>query len=523
MKKTTTLIILDGLALNPNPKGNAVFHAKKKTLDALLENYPHTQLENFGPSVGLPNGQMGNSEVGHLNIGAGRVVEQELLRINRAVEENRISKIQEFASICSQLGTTSTQALHLIGLVSTGGVHSELSHLLALIDGALALGVPHIYVHVITDGRDRPPTASLEEVKELVDHIEKVKKSYPESEIAIASVIGRYFAMDRDKRWERTKKAFDLYCAGGEDTSADVLKVIQSQHEKGITDEFIEPVWLASTTKRSAQVKDQDGIIFYNFRTDRMRQLLHAFLGEKIGFTEVSNASKPSQVTIATMTEYEAGLPVEILFKPFHVTNHLGQVLANASRTQMRIAETEKYPHVTYFFNGGDEKPCLNEHRVMIPSPRDVATYDLKPEMSAEGVKDAVISALRKNTYDLIVVNFANCDMVGHTGVFDAAVKAVETVDRCLGEVLTEIEKQGGNALITADHGNADQMIDYVTGAPHTFHTTYPVPFCLFGESLKNKTLRSGGALCDIAPTVLDILGVEQPKEMTGKSLIDPI
>lgn len=520
MKKTTTLIILDGLALNPNPKGNAVHHAKKKTLDALLSTYPHTQLENFGPSVGLPKGQMGNSEVGHLNIGAGRVVEQELLRINKAVEENRISNIDEFASICLKLKSSPTQALHLIGLVSTGGVHSELSHLLALIDGALALGVSHIYVHVITDGRDRPPTASLEEVKELVEHIKKAKTSYPDSEIAIASVIGRYFAMDRDKRWERTQKAFDLYCSGAQSTSTDVIKEIQSQHERGITDEFLEPVWLASNTKRSACIKDEDGIIFYNFRTDRMRQLLHAFLGEKIGFREISNVSKPTKIAIATMTEYEAGLPVEILFKPFHITNHLGQVLANASRTQMRIAETEKYPHVTYFFNGGDEKPCLYEERVMIPSPRDVATYDLKPEMSAEGVKDAVIDALRKKSFDVIVVNFANCDMVGHTGVFDAAVKAVETVDRCLGEILIEIEKQGGNALITADHGNADQMIDYETGKPHTFHTTYPVPFCLFGESLKNQTLRSGGALCDIAPTVLDILGIEQPKDMTGKSLI---
>lgn len=509
------LAILDGLALNPNPKGNAVFHAKKPTLDMLFRTCPNTTLCSFGKRVGLPEGQMGNSEVGHLNIGAGRVVQQQLTMINEALENNQLLKMSSFTTLCKELNSKDNSALHLIGLTSEGGVHSQIPHLKSIIKSALELGVKRIYIHAITDGRDRSQSLSYEDVANLQNFLEQ---DCANKEVLIASVIGRYFAMDRDNRWERVEKAYQLFTEGKGEIFENPLATIKQQEEKGITAEFIEPHFIKSNRlSRKPTIMDNDGIIFYNFRADRMRQIVSCFLS---GFDKFKLNTKPNIMKPRTLTEYDATLDVEVLFPPIQIKNYFGQVIANAGLKQLRIAETEKYPHVTYFFNGGEETPTINEERTLVPSPRDVATYDLKPEMSAKEITEKIIDQINKGNVDVYVLNFANCDMVGHTGNFDAAVKAVETVDQCLGKILEAIKSQNGTAIITADHGNADQMLDYNTGEPHTYHTTYPVPMILFGEALKDKTLEADGALCDICPTALAILNIEKPAEMTGKSLL---
>lgn len=519
LKNPLALIILDGLAHNPNPKGNAVASAKKPTLDKLFNSCPYSELITFGERVGLPDDQMGNSEVGHLNIGAGRVVEQDLLRIDKLVRNQELKKLAKLKSAV-ELSNQGNAALHLIGLCSTGGVHSSLDHLYGIIDAALELGAKRVYIHAISDGRDRPQTASLEEIGSLVKKVEEFKKLYPSQELSIVDLTGRYYAMDRDNRWERTKLAYDLYTKGIGDSYNNILEAIHARIALGETDEFYKPCRIedSSQLSRSPLVTSEDVVICCNFRTDRMRQIVTAFLGKTVNF-----ASFETPVTLAklvTLTEYDEKFPVDVLIPPSNLSNLLGETLSKNKLTQLRLAETEKYPHVTYFFNGGEEVAFQGEIRALIPSPKDVPTYDFKPEMSAKEVTDRFIAGLESGEADVYIVNYANCDMVGHTGVFDAAVKAVETVDSCLGRVIEKLSKLGGSALITADHGNADQMIDYVTGEPHTFHTKHPVPLVLFGPLGNGKKLRDGGALCDLAPTILELLGLEKPSEMNGMSLL---
>lgn len=521
-KPPFAIIILDGLAHNPNFKGNAVAAAKKPNLDRLFAACPYTELITFGERVGLPDDQMGNSEVGHLNIGAGRVVEQDLLRINRAVRRKTLGELPALKEAVAKVKSNDT-ALHLLGLCSTGGVHSSIEHLLGIIEAALTLGCPRIFLHVITDGRDRPPTASLDEVRELDIKINQLRSDFPNQHLAIVDVVGRYYAMDRDKRWERTKLAYDLYLGTSRDAASfqDVISAIQARIEAGESDEFYKPCKIELPLGyRSAEMQNGDALCCFNFRADRMRQILSSLLGEKVQFNGFVPERSVNFSSIVTLTEYAADLPVEILFPPITIKNFFGQIISQAGLRQIRLAETEKYPHVTYFFNGGVEEPFLGEERILVPSPRDVPTYDKKPEMSAYGVTEILVDRLGGDAADIYVVNYANCDMVGHTGVFDAAVKAVETVDTCIGRVVDKLLSVGGTAIITADHGNADQMIDYETGEPHTFHTKYPVPLVIVGKLAQGRKLRSDGALCDIAPTACELLGLAKPPEMTGESLL---
>lgn len=538
MKKPILLAILDGLGNNPNPRANAVLAAKTPVLDMLRANWPQTEIVTCGERVGLPEGQMGNSEVGHLNLGAGRVVEQELTRLQRAAREHSFHLLPEFRNLCDKV-VRNNSALHFIGLTSQGGVHSHISQLQALLDEAVALGVRTLYVHAITDGRDRPPNETINELPPLLTHCTNLECSNPGVTAKIISVVGRYWAMDRDNRWDRTLKAYELFTEGRGEKVSDILSAIKKQHTNGVTDEFLEPTALSlvdlnpTHTERAYSINNNDGVLLWNFRADRMRQLSSLFIDLSVDITNFSppneigailsqRKSTPRGLKIATMTEYSADIALPKLITQTQVRDHLGEVIAEAGLRQLRIAETEKYAHVTYFFSGGAEKVLPGEERVLVPSPREVPTYDLKPEMSAAEVADALIERLKQKLDDVVILNFANCDMVGHTGNFGAAVKAVEAVDYALGRILSQLELQGGSAIVTADHGNAEQMEDYVTGEPHTFHTTYPVPLFLFGERFKSVKLRLGGALCDVAPTLLTMLGLAIPSEMTGESLILP-
>ena len=525
------LAILDGVALNPNPRGNAVRAAETPTLDALLSKWPNTTLATHGTRVGLPEGQMGNSEVGHLTIGSGRIIEQDLSRINRSVSEDLLVQNEVLKSIAEKVVKASSakpkRAVHFIGLLSQGGVHSDQDHLLALIDSVLRLGVDQVFVHAVTDGRDRPPLASQEELLCFEKQLkEGPLRRHPEANASICDVIGRYYAMDRDNRWERSQLAYQLFCFRSGEKFPSLKAGLESRHAQGETDEFLKPfVVECSKSSRDGTIEDGDALIFYNFRADRMRQIVKAFTLDDASFGGFKREKKPALCSAATLTEYAEEFDLPIIFPPVEIQNHFGQVIAKAGLSQLRIAETEKYPHVTYFFNGGSEALSEGEDRILVPSPRDVATYDLKPEMSAPEVTEKLLASLNKREHDVIILNYANCDMVGHTGIVDAAVRAVETVDSCLGAVLAKIAELDGLAAVTADHGNADQMIDYDTGRPHTFHTTYPVPFVLYGEAFKDLSnskdaLRKGGALCDIAPTLCELLGLEKPAEMTGQSLL---
>lgn len=521
MAKPILLAILDGLALNPDPRGNAVFAANKPTLVRLFNSYPLTTLTSFGPRVGLPEGQMGNSEVGHLNIGGGRVVQQELTRIDAACTDGRLTELPPM----KELGTRirEGQRLHIAGLTSTGGVHSSIAHLVALCTAAIKLGAKTIYVHAITDGRDRPPTDAENEISSLEVSLAELERANPGCSVKIVSVIGRYYAMDRDKRWERTKLAYDLFVRGTGEKSSSAVEFLRSQYKAEITDEFAKAAIIGGpdTTFRTG-----DAVLWFNFRTDRVKQILAALLP---GFKEFE-VDPNLKLDHYTLTEYSPTFPVKVLFTPTTVPNHFGEVVSNAGLRQLRIAETEKYPHVTYFFNGGVEAPLLNEERILVQSPKDVPTYDLKPQMSALEVTEKLLGKLSGSTADnpdVIVLNFANCDMVGHTGVYDAAVKAVETVDSCLGRIIDRLLELGGEAIVTADHGNSDQMFNYenlnpANPAPHTFHTMHPVPCVVVSKRFQSASLRPGGALCDIAPTLLQLLGLKTPAEMTGKSLLLP-
>lgn len=502
--KTTLLCILDGFGLNPDRYGNAVAQAQKPVFDSLFGTVPTTTLTTHGERVGLPAGQMGNSEVGHLNIGAGRVIEQWLVRISRELEDGSVEKNANYLDFLKK--TEHTERIHLIGLFSEGGVHSHLAHLKKMVEKLHASTTARICLHLITDGRDVAPNQAA---KDLVSFWSFVH-AFPRAEIT--SIIGRFFAMDRDKRWERTEKAWQAFVQGKGSHSTTPLEMIEASYRGNVTDEFMEPIILSDN-----QIKPGDALLFWNFREDRMRQIVDSMTSAD--FTHFSRPGyQPTTLPVLCFTEYDHNFHLPELFKPIDITNHLGEVIANHGLHQLRVAETEKYPHVTYFLNGGIETPYANEERQMVPSPRDVRTYDLKPEMSAPGITDLIVAAIENGKHDLIVVNLANCDMVGHTGIMEAAIKAVETADTCLGRMLKALEARGGQAVIIADHGNADQLINYETGAPHTAHTTFPVP-CLIVGGPAGIQLRLGGALSDVAPTILKLMNVPQPAEMTGKPL----
>ena len=505
MKQPLALIILDGFGCREETKGNAIAAARTPHLDHLMACCPHTRIGASGMDVGLPDGQMGNSEVGHTNIGAGRIVYQELTRITKSFDEGEALGNPALTAAMENARRPG-QALHLMGLLSDGGVHSHIRHLYGLMEMARRFAVERVYLHCFMDGRDVPPTSGIEFIAALQQKIEELGLGQ------IATVSGRYYAMDRDNRWERVKLAYDAIVNGEGNKNPDPVAVMQKSYDAGVTDEFIVP----TVVTEGAGIKAGDSVIFFNFRPDRARELTRALVDPDFAGFEREKGFFP--LTYICMTQYDATMPnVEVAYRPESLANTLGEYLSRLGKTQLRIAETEKYAHVTFFFNGGVEAPYEGEDRVLIPSPK-VATYDLQPEMSAYAVTDEAVRRIESGRYDVIILNYANCDMVGHTGVFEAAVKAVEAVDTCLGRLLAALEKAGGRAFLTADHGNADQMADE-NGAPFTAHTTNPVPFVAIGFG--DVTLRSGGRLADIAPTMLQAMGLPQPEEMTGRSLLE--
>ncbi len=503
MKKPLILMILDGFGIAPE-NGNAIKAAKKPNIDRLFSSNPITQIGASGMDVGLPDGQMGNSEVGHTNIGAGRVVYQELTRITKSIDDGDFF---ENEALCKAMDNAKEKdsALHIMGLLSDGGVHSHNKHLYGILEMAKKKGLSKVYVHAFLDGRDVPPSSGKDFV---VDCCEKIKEIGVGK---IATVMGRYYAMDRDNRWERVEKAYAAMAYGEGVQADDPAEAVEASYKDGVTDEFVVP----AVIKGGAKIQADDSVVFFNFRPDRAREITRTFVDPDFDGFDRKNGFFP--LSYVCMTQYDATMPnVMVAFKPESLRNTLGEYISDKNMTQLRIAETEKYAHVTFFFNGGVEKQYPGEDRILVKSPA-VATYDLQPEMSAYEVTDKLVPAIESGKYDVIILNFANCDMVGHTGVFDAAVKAVEAVDTCVGKVTDAIAKMGGVALITADHGNADRMVDD-DGEPFTAHTTNPVPFCVVGYPCK---LRKGGKLADIAPTMLEILNLEQPAEMTGESLIE--
>ena len=505
MKQPLALIILDGFGCREETKGNAIAAARTPHLDHLMACCPHTRIGASGMDVGLPDGQMGNSEVGHTNIGAGRIVYQELTRITKSFDEGEALGNPALTAAMENARRPG-QALHLMGLLSDGGVHSHIRHLYGLMEMARRFAVERVYLHCFMDGRDVPPTSGIEFIAALQQKIKELGLGQ------IATVSGRYYAMDRDNRWERVKLAYDAIVNGEGNKDPDPVAVMQKSYDAGVTDEFIVP----TVVTEGAGIKAGDSVIFFNFRPDRARELTRALVDPDFAGFEREKGFFP--LTYICMTQYDATMPnVEVAYRPESLANTLGEYLSRLGKTQLRIAETEKYAHVTFFFNDGVEAPYEGEDRVLIPSPK-VATYDLQPEMSAYAVTDEAVRRIESGRYDVIILNYANCDMVGHTGVFEAAVKAVEAVDTCLGRLLAALEKAGGRAFLTADHGNADQMADE-NGAPFTAHTTNPVPFVAIGFG--DIKLRSGGRLADIAPTMLQAMGLPQPEEMTGRSLLE--
>lgn len=506
------LIILDGWGYREETNGNAIAVANTPVMDSLWAAYPRTLIRASAKSVGLPEGQMGNSEVGHLNLGAGRVVPQELVRITDAVEDGTLLSNSALLQICQEVRQRNGR-LHLIGLCSEGGVHSHLSHLAGLLELAKEQDIGEVCIHAITDGRDTKPTDGLAALGQIQRYIDQFGVG------RISTLSGRYYAMDRDRRWDRVQKAYDVLTQDGPGDGRSVLEVLQASYDAGVTDEFVLPIRIAP-----GAVTPGDGVIFFNFRPDRARQLTQAFIDSKFDGFEREFITP---LTFLTFTQYDPSFPVLVAFEPQNLNNILGQVIAQHGLKQFRTAETEKYAHVTYFFNGGIEEPFEGEDRQLVPSPM-VATYDRAPAMSAVQVTDGAIVAVEKGVYSLVVINYANPDMVGHTGNLDATVQAVETVDTCVGRLLESIGKAGGTAIIIADHGNAELMWDE-QGNPWTAHTTNPVPFILIeGEKRKipgygtDVELRSDGCLADVAPTILQILGLPQPTEMTGRSMILP-
>jgi len=508
------LTVLDGWGYRAETKGNAIALARKPNYDRLLKEFPNTLIHTSGPAVGLPEGQMGNSEVGHLNMGAGRIVQMDITRIDQLISSGEFFR-QPLLLKTMERGRT--RQLHLMGLLSDGGVHSHIEHLFALIRMARENKVQRVFVHCFMDGRDTPPQSG-------VDFLRQLEKKMRELGVGeVASVIGRYYAMDRDHRWERVEKAYRAIVHGEAEVKfSDPIAAIRSSYEKGVTDEFVipavittEPVPGKPAVPRGL-IREDDAVIFYNFRADRARQMTRALI--EPGFHEFVDPARPQNLVYVAMTQYEKTWPwLNYILSPEKLEHILANVFAELQFKNLRVAETEKYAHVTYFFNGGVEKPFAGEERVLVPSPK-VPTYDLKPEMSAAGVADAVIHAIEKGDFDAIIMNFANADMVGHSGKLEAAIKAVETVDECLGRIDQALRPRGGAWIITADHGNAETMIDPVTGGPHTYHTTNPVPFVLVTAD-RPMRLKPGGSLRDVAPTLLGVLGLPEPGEMTGRDL----
>ena len=504
MKKPVLLMILDGWGIAPADKTNAAAMAKTPNLDSYFANYPHTTLEASGKPVGLPAGQIGNSEVGHLNIGAGRIIYQSLTRIDKAIEDGDLYKNKELSRVMDETKQAG-KALHLLGLLSDGGVHSNIEHLLALICMAKVKGLTKVYVHAFLDGRDVGPKTALEYIHELEDGMAQIGVG------KIATVSGRYYAMDRDKRWERVERAYKALVLGDGGKAASAAAGVEASYAAGVTDEFVEPFTVDGV---DGKITAGDGVIFFNFRPDRAREITRALHDEDFPYFARPEGARP--VNYVCMTQYDATITAPVAFPPEEIKDTLGEVLAQHGLHQLRIAETEKYAHVTFFFNGGVEAPNANEERILIPSPK-VSTYDLQPEMSAEEVTQALLAELDKDKFDAIILNFANPDMVGHTGVLSAAITAMEKVDDCAGRIVRKVLSLGGSVCITADHGNLEKMAES-DGSPNTAHTTNPVPFILVS---KEQHKLHNGILADIAPTLLQLLNIKQPAAMTGKTLID--
>ncbi len=506
MKQTTTLIILDGFGLSGRKEGNAVAAARTPNLDRLFTDYPHAVLQASGEAVGLPQGQMGNSEVGHLNIGAGRIIYQDLTRITKAIRDRTFfdnAVLKEAVDRVKNNGGT----LHIAGLLSDGGVHSHIDHLFALLDLAAAESLSRVCVHCFLDGRDVPPRCAQTYISQLEEYMKKNGTG------RIATVSGRYYAMDRDKRWERVSRAYDAMTGTGGETVSSAEEAVRLAYERGENDEFVLPTVIAGP---DGAVRDGDSVVMINFRPDRAREITRAFTEDS--FDGFERSVLLQNIYYVCMTQYDASLEnVQIAFPPEEYRNTLGEYLSSLGKKQLRLAETEKYAHVTFFFNGGVEEPSEGEDRILIPSPK-VATYDLKPEMSAPEIREAALKDLQSHRHDVIIINFANPDMVGHTGIFDAAVRAVETVDSCVGDIVSEVLRSGGNLFLTADHGNADLMTDE-NGSPVTSHSTNPVPAILITPDPEIR-LRGEGILADIAPTLLDLMNLPQPPEMTGRTLL---
>ena len=517
------LMILDGFGHREDDKDNAIAAADMPNLDKIYQQYPHGLISASGEDVGLPDGQFGNSEVGHMNLGAGRVLYQDSTRISSEVANREFYKNEALVNAvkaANELGGN----VHIMGLLSDGGVHSHQDHIEAMCHSALVHGAKNVFVHCFLDGRDTPPKSADKYINRLREHIGKLNAHYEGGRVQIASIIGRYYAMDRDNRWDRVQKAYELITEGKADrlaTRAD--GAVQAAYKARETDEFINPTIVIGRDEVPYTVDDNDALIFMNFRADRARELAQAFVLPDHEFSGFARHKQPRLAAFVMLTKYSdvlaANPKTSIAYYPTSLTNTLGEYLQNKSKTQLRIAETEKYAHVTFFFSGGREEEYKGETRILVPSP-DVATYDLKPEMSAPEVTDELVAAIESGKYDVLVVNYANGDMVGHTGIFDAAVKAVEALDVCIGRVETAVRAAGGNMLITADHGNCEQMQDYESGQVHTQHTTEHVPLIYIGE--QSVTVRSGGKLSDIAPTILALMNIEQPDEMTGENLLVP-
>ena len=508
-KKPTVLMILDGYGLNDRVEGNAIKQANTPVMDKLMAEYPYVKGLASGMAVGLPEGQMGNSEVGHLNMGAGRIVYQELTRITKEIQDGDFFKNEALLRAVRNAKENGS-ALHLFGLLSDGGVHSHITHLFGLLELAKKEGLEKVYVHCFLDGRDTPPQSGKGYVQELTDKLAELGVG------KIATVMGRYYAMDRDNRWDRVERAYNAITKGLGVSAESGVAAVQNSYNNGKNDEFVEPAVVMENGKPVATVQDGDSVIFFNFRPDRAREITRAFCCDDFdGFAR----EKRIQTTYVCFTDYDETIPnKEVAFHKVAITNTFGEFLAAHGLKQARIAETEKYAHVTFFFNGGVEEPNEGEDRILVKSPK-VATYDLKPEMSAPEVCEKLVGAIKSQKYDVIIINFANPDMVGHTGVQKAAIQAIEVVDGCVGKAVDAIKEVNGQLFICADHGNAEQLIDYETGAPFTAHTTNPVPFILVNAD-PSYTLREGGCLADIAPTLIELMGMEQPKEMTGKSLL---
>ena len=507
-RKPMMLMILDGFGINENKKANAIELANTPNIDKLMKTWPTTQIHTSGLDVGLPEGQMGNSEVGHTNIGAGRIVYQDLTRITKSIEEGDFFSIKELTEAIENCKKHNSK-LHIMGLLSDGGVHSHIRHLAALLELAKRKDFENVYVHCFLDGRDTPPASGE-------SYIMKLQEKMKEKGVGkIASISGRFYAMDRDKRWERVSKAYDALVNGEGEKATSAITTIESSYQQEILDEFVVPTVICNSNNEPlATIQNHDSVIFFNFRPDRAREITRSLVDPEFNGFKV----KPLNLYYVCFTQYDETIPnVHIAFKPESLKNTFGEYISHKGLKQLRIAETEKYAHVTFFFNGGEEKQYPGEDRILVPSPK-VETYDMQPEMSAVEVTNKVVEAIQSDKYDCIILNYANPDMVGHTGNLEAAIKAIETIDDCVAKVVNAVEEKGGIIIMTADHGNAEQMIDYKTGEPHTAHTTNPVPLVLIGvEGVKLKE----GKLADLAPTMLELMEIEKPEEMTGKSLID--